>query len=367
MDTSKNRSDAKASCEAVSGRRLAVIKTQDENDALQALAGSLNVWIGLSCPLSSGCRNNIGEWRWDDGSRAYFVPSILWDGDASIEEPCIRLEASASRWRDIQCSQEYRYACSTELNLALEKPVVANFVPNLAYGVQLQGVTDGDFGKYSTYVDAGSSRYHKCDFETYIQVDLGSVQTLTSIRRWLYYADGRSYCGQKALLSTTGNFDGQTQVFMCRDYGECGVEDSAGNGRVITFPSTSARYIRYYFGRNTVNDGAHIIELQAFASSGYSKTAFCSQLSTGCENTCNDAHQKCSCVSGAGADPTYGHCLSYATTVAENLGKVFTHWATPRNYGAAADFCRCKGVGSRVWGLGFRRGCRLLQALGFRV
>lgn len=339
MNTLKNRVDAKATCEAVPGRRLAVIKTQAENDALQSLAVSQaqdNVWIGLSCPLSSGCRDNIGVWRWDDGSRASFVPSIFWDG--TIEEPCIRLSTSISKWRDISCDTEYHFACSTELNLALERAVVANFVPSLVYGVPLAGVTDGDFGKYSTYVDAGAAKYHRCDFETYVEVDLGGVYNLTSIRRWLYYADGRSYCGQKAVLSTTGDFNGQTQVFMCRDFGECGAEDSAGNGRVISFPSTTARYIRYYFGRNNVNDGAHIIELQAFSSSGYSKALFCSQLSTGCTNGCSTAHQKCTCLSGT--DPTYGCCLSRATSVAENLGKVFTHWATPRGYGAAADFCR---------------------------
>ena len=102
-----------------------------------------------------------------------------------------------------------------------------------------------------------------CSESVWIQIDLEQQRLVGGLHRWLYFAD-RSYCGQKVELSQTGTFDGeQSIVFACTSYVQCGQETASG--KRIDFEPVQARYVRFYIGRNDLDeDAGHVAEIEVY-------------------------------------------------------------------------------------------------------
>lgn len=92
-----------------------------------------------------------------------------------------------------------------------------------------------------------------------VTVDLGSVQNVSAVKVWHYYADGRTYNATKTEVSTdntnwTTVFDSATSSTY--------VETSAG--KATTFSIKQVRYIRDWLNGSTVNGSDHWVEIQAY-------------------------------------------------------------------------------------------------------
>ena len=113
-----------------------------------------------------------------------------------------------------------------------------------------------------------------CQDPRYVTVDLGNYYEVQSATIWNYYADSRTYCGQKIALSKTGAFTGEEEVVWnpadptnlppgspqetpTHSYGPA--ERKEGNHHAWT-PAV-ARYLRYYSSRSNINTGVHMVEI----------------------------------------------------------------------------------------------------------
>ena len=90
-------------------------------------------------------------------------------------------------------------------------------------------------------------------------VNLGSVQDVSALRIWHYYADGRTYNATKTEVSEDNTT--WTTVF---DSAVSGTYAESASGKVIRFPTTRVRYIRDWLNGSTVNTGNHWVEIQAY-------------------------------------------------------------------------------------------------------
>jgi hypothetical protein len=93
----------------------------------------------------------------------------------------------------------------------------------------------------------------------WIQVDLGASYSLSAVKLWHYWQDGRTYGSVQVKVSTNGLFSGEeTTVFNGPNYTE------TSNGKLINFAPITARYIRAYSNGNSVNGNNHYVELRAY-------------------------------------------------------------------------------------------------------
>lgn len=92
-----------------------------------------------------------------------------------------------------------------------------------------------------------------------VTVDLGSVKSVSAIKVWHYYADGRSYNNTKTEVSTDNT--NWTTVF---NSASSGTYAESAAGKTTTFNNTSVRYIRDWLNGSTVNPSDHWVEIQAY-------------------------------------------------------------------------------------------------------
>lgn len=90
-------------------------------------------------------------------------------------------------------------------------------------------------------------------------VDLGSIQDVSMIKVWHYYADARTYFATKTEVSTD-NISWST-VF---DSASSGTYVQTSAGKTTDIPMTKVRYIRDWLNGSTSNTGNHWVEIQAF-------------------------------------------------------------------------------------------------------
>ena len=87
-----------------------------------------------------------------------------------------------------------------------------------------------------------------------VTIDLRRPMLITSIVRYLSGGSTRLHCNQKAALSMAGSFTGEEiEVFSCLSYSACFRDPLPGGGRTLTFPATTARFVRYYTSRSNVD------------------------------------------------------------------------------------------------------------------
>ncbi|MDP6634488.1 MAG: hypothetical protein QGG42_06300 [Phycisphaerae bacterium] len=140
----------------------------------------------------------------------------------------------------------------TLTNLALGKPVTTSFPDGITAG-KISMVTDGKLGKFLGHGTKGSA---------WVQVDLGEVMKLGNIRVWHYYRDGRSYLENRLSISTTGKFVGEETVIF--DSVKDGAYSETAAGKLFTFKSADARYIRNSLNKNTANPSTQWMEIEAY-------------------------------------------------------------------------------------------------------
>jgi hypothetical protein len=142
-------------------------------------------------------------------------------------------------------------------NLAYAKPVTFNGTQDTSTVLQ-SGITDGDLTSANYFTVAGSAN-------TWVQIDLGSVQTVDRIVVWHYYTDGRTFHGTKVQVSPDGT--NWTTIFDSVTAGEY-AEDTSGAGKTHIFPPQQVRYIRDWANGSTVSTPTHWVEIKAFNDGG---------------------------------------------------------------------------------------------------
>jgi prepilin-type N-terminal cleavage/methylation domain-containing protein len=92
-----------------------------------------------------------------------------------------------------------------------------------------------------------------------ITVDLGSLQNVSAVKVWHYYADGRSYNATKTEVSTDNT--NWSTVF---DSAASGTYAETSTGKTFTFSTRQVRYIRDWSNGSTSNASNHWVEIQAY-------------------------------------------------------------------------------------------------------
>lgn len=92
-----------------------------------------------------------------------------------------------------------------------------------------------------------------------VTVDLQSVQNVSVVKVWHYWADGRTYNATKTEVSKDNT--NWTTVF---DSASDGLYAESSAGRTTSFTTKQVRYIRDWVNGSSVNTGAHWVEIQAY-------------------------------------------------------------------------------------------------------
>ena len=92
-----------------------------------------------------------------------------------------------------------------------------------------------------------------------VTVDLQSVQNVSVVKVWHYWADGRTYNATKTEVSKDST--NWTTVF---DSASDGLYAESSTGHTVTFDTKQVRYIRDWVNGSSVNISAHWVEIQAF-------------------------------------------------------------------------------------------------------
>lgn len=106
----------------------------------------------------------------------------------------------------------------------------------------------------------------------WIQIDLGQSYSLTQVKVWHYFADGRTYRDVIVRLSNDASFSsGVTPVFNNDTNNSAGLgfgthaeysESSAG--KTIDFAAVNARYVRLYSNGSSANIYNHYVEVEVW-------------------------------------------------------------------------------------------------------
>ena len=90
------------------GARLASIESQAEQDAVLALTGSADAWIGLTDFLEEGV------FSWVDGSTVDFTNWVPDQPDnGGTGEHCVRVRGHGG-WDDVACNRMEAFVCQEE-------------------------------------------------------------------------------------------------------------------------------------------------------------------------------------------------------------------------------------------------------------
>jgi len=139
---------------------------------------------------------------------------------------------------------------SSSTNLALNQPASASgSTQSYAPGNAVDGNT-------STYWESTDSA-----FPQWLQVDLGSSKSISKIV--LDLPPSTAWSTRTETLSVLGSTDGSTFSTIVGSAGYT-FNPSAGNTVTVTFPSTTARYVRLNFTANTGWPAGQVSEFQVF-------------------------------------------------------------------------------------------------------
>lgn len=141
---------------------------------------------------------------------------------------------------------------TTPINLSSGRTPTFNFTPTFNPSGSAGMITDG-VTTTEPYLGGSENSLGT------VTIDLGATYTLSSIKQWHYFSDGRSYHQNKTEISLDGS--NWTTVFDSAVNGEYSENSS---GKIITFTPTSARYFRNSINTSTANVGNHWVELQAW-------------------------------------------------------------------------------------------------------
>jgi len=139
-------------------------------------------------------------------------------------------------------------------NYARGKSVTTNFPKEITAGRPAL-VTDGILGGHLGHGVGG---------QAWVQVDLGEVRKLGTIRVWHYFRDGRAYKGNRLAVSATGKFAGEETVVFDSD--KDGTYRETKGGRLFTFKPVEARYVRNWLSDNTSNRSTQWVEIEAYGA-----------------------------------------------------------------------------------------------------
>lgn len=165
---------------------------------------------------------------------------------------------------------------NVELNLSQGRAVAYSAIRSgESTGTPPSYLTDGDTSLTHLVAVGNASQLVS------VTINLSQVNTITRLKMWHYWGDGRTYRDVIVQLSTTANFtSGVTTVFNNDTNNSAGfgigqnaeyAETSAGKEIVLTAPIT-AQYARFFIAANSVNAFNHYVELQVFGYVGI-KTA----------------------------------------------------------------------------------------------
>ena len=98
-----------------------------------------------------------------------------------------------------------------------------------------------------------------CQERRYVTIDLTDYFLVDGVRIFNYHADSRRYCGQRILLSETGEFKGE-EVVVYDTKGNYGPQET-NHGNLHGFKAQVARFVRYESSGNNKNNYAHMVEI----------------------------------------------------------------------------------------------------------
>lgn len=152
------------------------------------------------------------------------------------------------------------YAADPPVNLAPSKTVTAS--SEIMNSPSL--VADGD--------KSGNAFIGVTENLQWIQIDLGQSYSLSQVKVWHYFADGRTYRDVIVRVSNSSTFaSGVTTVFNNDANNSAGL--GAGShaeysesslGKTIDFASVNARYVRLYTNGSSANIYNHYVEVEVW-------------------------------------------------------------------------------------------------------
>jgi len=172
----------------------------------------------------------------------------------------------------------------------LDDAVTQTELKNLADVVKTQGVVNlaasklpaassSAFKNLSLATDGITGSYSDSNTGTglqWVQLDLGSACSVSSIRLWHYFGDSRTYHDVVVQLSNDPTFKtGVTTVFNNDADGSAGLGAAAdseyaetSSGKTIAFSPVSARYARFWSNGSTANSCSHYAEIEIYGTPG---------------------------------------------------------------------------------------------------
>uniref|UniRef100_A0A0G4HV28 F5/8 type C domain-containing protein n=1 Tax=Chromera velia CCMP2878 TaxID=1169474 RepID=A0A0G4HV28_9ALVE len=190
----------------------------------------------------------FGEPERAEGHFLYFTKTVwaryvrVYAGASTIEDSTQFLEA-----------QVYSPFVATHRQL---QPVSVTGSVQFDSGRDVNKVIDG---RIDSHVETDA---HNCTDQKYVQLDMGEVFELSAVRLWMYWNDGRSYCGKKVLVSDSESFSDAVEVFAQPGYSPAETSD----GQILQFSKTVwGRYVRVFAARNTRDARMHIAEVKVYA------------------------------------------------------------------------------------------------------
>jgi len=161
----------------------------------------------------------------------------------------------------VESTPENAIKATETSNIAEGKQFVSSAFSNLSV------MTDG-----STNTNAYADDYPKSSGLQYVQVDLGGIYDISSIKLWHYYGDGRKYKDVIVQVSNDPAFaSGVTTVYnndtnnsAGRGTGKDSEYIETSTGMNIAFGTVRARYVRFYSNGSNVNSNNHYVESEIY-------------------------------------------------------------------------------------------------------
>jgi hypothetical protein len=196
-------------------------------------------------------RNYVSSGSWKSNPQmmpevtAYYANEVDWVED---KPEGTSIEVSAYVTANIPTTSPVVSGDATT-NIALNKPVTL-LAPSVPGTKPSSLVTDGDTLS-ANYFEAPAPA-------ATVEIDLGGIARLSSLKIWHYYTDGRTYLGKKVQVSV----DKVTWVTVYDQTVDANYAESAA-GKTHTV-DIDARYIRDTINGSTANASNHWVEIQAF-------------------------------------------------------------------------------------------------------
>ncbi|MFZ7947070.1 OmpL47-type beta-barrel domain-containing protein [Neobacillus sp. 19] len=231
------------------------------NDVIVQLSNTPDFSSGVTTVFNNDTDNSAGQGAGTDqeyketadGKEITFAP---------VEARYVRFWSNGSKtnaWNHMVEAKVYGTSL-TPTNVALGKaPTSGSFVNDS------ERITDGLTNDSNQY--AGLAKGLQ-----WMQLDLGAVYNLSSVKLWHYFADARTYKDVIIQLSTTPDFSSHVTTVFNND-----ADNSAGqgigadkeykesaDGKEITFTPVNARYVRFWSNGSIGNVWNHYVEAEVY-------------------------------------------------------------------------------------------------------